>query len=133
MSTNNSKKLTGKDFINIGVFTAIYLAVTMVVSCTLGMIPLGYMALSIVVPIIGGIPMMLFYAKVKKFGMLLIFEIIFGLVMIFTGMGFYLLIWGVVTGLIAELIMKGGKYSSANLCVLSYAVLSVSVSGNYVS
>ena len=38
----------------------------MVVSCTLGMIPLGYMALSIVVPIIGGIPMMLFYAKVKK-------------------------------------------------------------------
>ena len=32
MSTNNSKKLTGKDFINIGVFTAIYLAVTMVVS-----------------------------------------------------------------------------------------------------
>ncbi len=133
MSTNNSKKLTGKDFINIGVFTAIYLAVTMVVFCTLGMIPLGYMALSIVVPIIGGIPMMLFYAKVKKFGMLLIFEIIFGLVMIFTGMGFYLLIWGVVTGLIAELIMKGGKYSSANLCVLSYAVLSVSVSGNYVN
>ena len=53
--------------------------------------------------------------------------------MIFTGMGFYLLIWGVVTGLIAELIMKGGKYSSANLCVLSYAVLSVSVSGNYVN
>ena len=115
MSTNNSKKLTGKDFINIGVFTAIYLAVTMVVSCTLGMIPLGYMALSIVVPIIGGIPMMLFYAKVKKFGMLLIFEIIFGLVMIFTGMGFYLLIWGIVTGLIAELIMRGGKYNSANL------------------
>ena len=66
----------------------------MVVACTLGMIPLGYMALSIVVPIIGGIPMMLFYAKVKKFGMILIFEIIFGLVMIFTGMGFYLLIWG---------------------------------------
>ena len=82
MSTNNSKKLTGKDFINIGVFTAIYLAVTMVVACTLGMIPLGYMALSIVVPIIGGIPMMLFYAKVKKFGMILIFEIIFGLVKI---------------------------------------------------
>ena len=133
MSTNNSKKLTGKDFINIGVFTAIYLAVTMVVACTLGMIPLGYMALSIVVPIIGGIPMMLFYAKVKKFGMILIFEIIFGLVMIFTGMGFYLLIWGVVTGLIAELIMKGGKYSSANLCVLSYAVFSISVSGNYVN
>ena len=63
MSTNNSKKLTGKDFINISVFTAIYLTVTMVVSCTLGMIPLGYMALSIVVPIIGGISMMLFYAK----------------------------------------------------------------------
>lgn len=134
-TTNDMKsnKLNGKDLINIGIFTAIYLAATMLVSCTLGLIPLGYMALSIVVPIIGGIPMMLYYAKIKKFGMLLIFEIIFGLIMIFTGMGFYLLIWGVVTGLIAELIMKAGKYSNANLCILSYAVLSISVSGNYVN
>ncbi|WP_329887930.1 MptD family putative ECF transporter S component [Pseudoramibacter faecis] len=131
--TNHSGKLTGKDLINIGIFTAVFLAVTILVSCTLGLIPLGYLALSMVVPIIGGIPMMLFYAKIKKFGMLLIFEIIFGLVMIFTGMGFYLLIWGIVTGLIAELIMKAGKYSNANLCVLSYAVLSISVSGNYVN
>ena len=38
-----------------------------------------------------------------------------------------------MTGLLAELIMKAGKYSSANMCVLSYAVLSISVSGNYVN
>lgn len=132
MQTTNGK-LNGKNLMDIGIFTAIYLVITMLVSCTLGLIPLGYMSLSIVVPIVGGISMMLYYAKIKKFGMLLIFEIIFGLVMIFTGMGFYLLIWGIVTGLLAELIMKAGKYSSANMCVLSYAVLSISVSGNYVN
>ena len=109
MQTTNGK-LNGKNLMDIGIFTAIYLVITMLVSCTLGLIPLGYMSLSIVVPIVGGIPMMLYYAKIKKFGMLLIFEIIFGLVMIFTGMGFYLLIWGIVTGLLAELIMKAGKY-----------------------
>ena len=131
-STKNPMLLNGKDLINVGIFTAIYLVITMLVACTLGMLPFGFIALSVVVPLIGGIPMMLFLAKIKKPGMLLIYEIVFGLIMIFTSMGYHLLIWGIVTGLIAELIMYLSKYKKINMYVLSYGVLSISVAGNYV-
>lgn len=94
---NKKEKLNGKDFINIGIFTAIYMVIVIVIACTVGLIPIGFILLPIILPIIGGIPMMLYFTKVKKAGMLLIFEILFGLVMILTGMGYDLLIWGVKT------------------------------------
>jgi|GEM_PF-2610367 len=49
---NSSKKLNGKDLINTGIFTAIYLTLTMAVACTIGMLPLGYVLLSFIVPFI---------------------------------------------------------------------------------
>lgn len=103
---NKKEKLNGKDFINIGIFTAIYMVIVIVIACTVGLIPIGFILLPIILPIIGGIPMMLYFTKVKKAGMLLIFEILFGLVMILTGMGYDLLIWGVVVGIICELLLK---------------------------
>jgi len=129
---NSSKKLNGKDLINTGIFTAIYLTLTMAVACTIGMLPLGYVLLSFIVPFIGGIPMMLFFSKIKKFGMLMIFQIVFGVVMILTGMGYDLLIWGIITGLIAELILKASRYQKSSACILAYAVSCISVAGNYV-
>ena len=56
----------------------------------------GFILLPIILPIIGGIPMMLYFTKIKKAGMLLIFEILFGLVMILTGMGVDLLIGRII-------------------------------------
>ena len=79
---NKKEKLNGKDFINIGIFTAIYMVIVIVIACTVGLIPIGFILLPIILPIIGGIPMMLYFTKVKKAGMLLIFEILFGLVML---------------------------------------------------
>ena len=42
--------------------------------------------------------------------MLLIFEILFGLVMILTGMGVDLLIWGIVVGVICELLFEKANF-----------------------
>lgn len=109
---NKKEKLNGKDFINIGIFTAIYMVIVIAIACTVGLIPIGFILLPIILPIIGGIPMMLYFTKIKKAGMLLIFEILFGLVMILTGMGVDLLIWGIVVGVICELLFKAAKYSS---------------------
>lgn len=89
----NNNALNGKDFINIGIFTAIYMVIVIAIACTVGLIPIGFILLPIILPIIGGIPMMLYFTKIKKPGMLLIFEILFGIVMILTGMGVDLLIW----------------------------------------
>ena len=129
---NKKEKLNGKDFINIGIFTAIYMVIVIVIACTVGLIPIGFILLPNILPIIGGIPMMLYFTKVKKAGMLLIFEILFGLVMILTGMGYDLLIWGVVVGIICELLFKATKYSSRKMAVICYGILSTCICGNYI-
>lgn len=61
-------KLQGKDLINVGIFTAIYFVVMMAIAM-LGFIPIFLPLLIVLVPLIGGIVMMLYYSKVQKFGM----------------------------------------------------------------
>ena len=63
----NEKKLTGKDLINIGIYGAIYFVILFAVAM-LGMIPIFLPLLSVFVPILGGIPFMLFLTRVKKPG-----------------------------------------------------------------
>ena len=114
----NSNKLNGKDLINAGIFSAIYVVIIMLVACTVGMIPIGFILLTLLVPLLEGIPMMLYFSKIKKVGMIMILQVVIGLAMIITGMGYDLLIWGIVTGIIAEIIMKVTKYKKGIACVL---------------
>ena len=73
-------KLNGRDFINIGIYTAIYFVIVMVLAMT-GLIPIFLVLLSSMIGIIGGIPFMLFLTKVKKPGMILIMSTIMGIVL----------------------------------------------------
>ena len=68
---NNEKKLKGRDLINIGIYGAIYFVILFAVAM-LGMIPVFLPLLSVFVPILGGIPFMLFLTRVKKPGMIFI-------------------------------------------------------------
>ena len=68
----NPNRLNGKDLINAGIFSAIYVVIIIAVACTLGLIPIGFLLLTFVVPFVEGIPMMLYFTKIKKFGMLII-------------------------------------------------------------
>ena len=52
--------------------------------------------------------------------------------MILTGMGYDLLIWAIITGIVGELILKASKYQKSMGCVLAYAVSSICIAGNYV-
>ena len=47
-NTKNSNKLTGKDLMNIGIFTALFLVVEIIVACVLGVFPMGFVLISIV-------------------------------------------------------------------------------------
>lgn len=127
----NKEKLNGKDLINVGIFSAIYFVVVFAIAM-LGYIPIFMALLCVLVPIIGGIPFMLFLTKVKKFGMIWIMSIIMGILMLLTGMSYYSLIVGAVTGLIAELIYKSGNYSSSGKAILTSGVFSIWVWGNYI-
>lgn len=64
---NTSGKLKGKDLINIGIYAAIY-CVIMTAVAMLGFIPIMMPMLCVLVPLLGGIPYMLFMTKVDKFG-----------------------------------------------------------------
>ena len=60
-----SKKLKAKDLINVGIYTAIYIVMFFVVGM-LNAIPVLYPFLYILIPLISGIPFMLFLTKTDK-------------------------------------------------------------------
>ena len=126
-----TKKLNGKDLINVGIFTAIYFVVIMALAM-LGFIPIFMPTYSVLMPLFGGIVFMLFLTKVKKFGMVLIMSILMGILMWLTGMSYYALIVGTLSGRIAEFILKSGKYRSARKAVLAHAFFSLWVWSNYI-
>lgn len=128
----NQGKLNGHDLMNIGIFGAIYFVILFVVAM-LGIIPIFLPLLSVFVPIIGGIPFMLFLTKVKKPGMIFIMAIIMGLLMLLTGMGIWPLITSAIAGLIAEFVFKSGNYTSAKKAVLAYGFFSLWIYGNYLT
>ncbi|MCI5493403.1 MAG: MptD family putative ECF transporter S component [Lachnospiraceae bacterium] len=127
----NDAKLKGKDLINIGIYAAIY-CVIMTAIAMLGFIPIMMPLLCVLVPLLGGIPMMLFMTKVSKFGMVTIYSIIVGLFLWITGMGYWPFIFGIVFGFLADLIAKSGSYKSSRKTILSYAVFCLVVFGNFI-
>ncbi len=124
MMETNTNKLTGKDLINVGIYSAIYFVIVFLVAM-LGMVPILYPMLVVFCPIIGGIPFMLFLTKVKKSGMIFIMSILMGALMLVSGMGIYPLIVSIFSGLISELIYRKGNYSSAKMAVLTNATFSL--------
>ena len=126
-----SEKLKGKDLINVGIYSAIYFVIVFAIAM-LGYIPVFMPLLCVIGPIVCGVPFMLFLTKVKKFGMILIMSIIMGILMLLTGMGYYALIVGIVSGLIAEWIYRSGNYKSAFKAVLTSGIFSIWVWGNYI-
>ncbi|MGO1369965.1 MptD family putative ECF transporter S component [Senegalia sp. (in: firmicutes)] len=123
-----TKKLQTKDFINVGVFTAIYFVIFFAVGM-LGYIPILYVLIPFIAPVISGIPFMLFLTRVKKFGMVTIMGTIVGTLMTLTGHTYLPAIFGFVFGLLADLIFKAGKYKSKKLSYLGYGVFSLWLMG----
>ena len=135
MSKRNTRqesgnKLNGRDFINIGIYTAIYFVIAMALAMT-GLIPIFLILLSSMIGIIGGIPFMLFLTKVKKPGMILIMSTIMGILMFVTGMTWMPIPFSIVTGLIAELVYRGGNYKSMKSAILTAGVFPLWSCGNY--
>ena len=129
--SDTSNRLKAKDFITVGIFTAIIL----VVEFACGM--LGYIhpfivaSYVIMIPLVGAIPMMLFYTKVQKFGMITIMSILIAIMMFVLGMGFLGAPLIIIAGVIADLIAKSGKYKSFKKTMLSYGVFCLWICANY--
>ena len=129
--SDTSNRLKAKDFITVGIFTAIIF----VVEFACGM--LGYIhpfivaSYVVMIPLVGAVPMMLFYTKVQKFGMITIMSILIAIIMFVTGMGFLGAPLIIAAGVIADLIAKSGKYKSFKKTMLSYGVFCLWICANY--
>ena len=128
---NSKQKLKGKDLINIGIYAAIFCVIVTAIAM-LGFIPIMLPMLCVFVPILGGIPYMLFLTKVDKFGMITIFSVIVGLFLWVTGMGYWPTIFGIVFGVLTDLIAKSGNYKSSKKDILGCGVFNIAVFGNFV-
>lgn len=125
------QKIQPKDLITVGIFTAIMFVICMAVAC-LGYIPIFIPLLSVLIPLVSGIPFMLFLTKVKKFGMVLIMSVLIGLIDGLMGMGVWVIATAPICGILAELIFRSGEYKSAGKSILGYGVFSMWVIGNYI-
>lgn len=129
--SDTSNRLKAKDFVTVGIFSAIIL----VVEFACGM--LGYIhpfivaSYVIMIPLVGAIPMMLFYTKVQKFGMITIMSILIAIMMFVLGMGFLGAPLIIIAGVIADLIAKSGKYKSFKKTMISYGVFCLWICANY--
>lgn len=125
------ERIKAKDLINVGIFTAIMFIVCFA-TAMLGYIPIFIPLISVLVPLIGGIPFMLFLTKTKKFGMVTIMSLLIGIITSLMGMGMWVLLTAPLFGLIADLIFRSGQYASVKKSILGYGVFSMWVIGNYI-
>ena len=122
----NKKRIQPKDLITVGIFSAIMMVVCFAASM-LGFIPIFIPLLSVVVPIVGGIPFMLFLTKAQKFGMVTIMGLIVGILTGLLGMGVWVILTMLLFGFIADLVFRSGVKS-----IIGYGVYSLGMIGNYI-
>ena len=130
IAMSEKKGLTGRDLINIGIYSAIYFVISLALAFT-GLIPVMLLLLSSMYGLICGIPFMMFLTRVKKPGMILIMSAIMGILMFVTGMTWMPIPFSILTGLLSELVYRSGGYKSMRAAVLTAGVFPLWACGNY--
>ncbi|MDO4799197.1 MAG: MptD family putative ECF transporter S component [Bacillota bacterium] len=128
---SSSTSLNGKDLMNVGIFTAINVIGGIVLAIAIGLTPIGFVLIPFASGLLMGIPMMLYFTRIKKFGMVLILQVVNGVMLLLTGMGPAALIAGTIMALVVEYLMHKTRYQSGKIAVLSHALLCTSACANY--
>ena len=122
-------KLKTRDLIYAGAFGAVYLILMLVIVMGSGIVPVLYILSPLTVGIICATVYMLYVIKIKKFGASLILAVLFGLVSSVNSV--YALAWTVLTGIVAELIARAGKYQSKKMFMVSYWIFNLNMIGPF--
>ena len=117
-------KLSVKELINVGLFSVIYF-IMFTISGILGYIPICVVILPLIAGILGGIPFVLFTIKEQKFGAVTLMGVIAGLFTFLVGQTWLSVVFGLVFGLLADLIMRSGQYKSWTKNMLGYSVFTL--------
>ncbi|MGL6202212.1 MAG: MptD family putative ECF transporter S component [Lachnospiraceae bacterium] len=129
MSNKVTKSRLGiKELVNIGIFAAVYFVIFFIAAST-GTVPIMTVLYPVLSAILAGIPMILFFAKVNKFGMLTLLCLLSGLINFAMGFGLQSIPVALLCGLAADLILKAGGYKSFRHMLFAYIVFSEWVVG----
>jgi len=124
-----SERINVKDLITVGIF-AVIMVVLIFLFGMLGFIPILMLALPPGAALISGIPYMLFLTRASKFGMVTLLALIMGIVMFLSGHTWVPLIVYTFFGIIADLILRAGNYSSIKSSIISFGFFSLGIMGN---
>lgn len=117
-----NKTLGIKDYVLMGIFSAVMFVLAMLLMFITGMTPATYLFYPTVFALICGPLFMLIAVKVQNFGAFLIPAIVIGILLGLMGAQ-TLLITVIVFGLIAEIIASSGKYRDYKRIAIAYIVL----------
>ncbi len=110
---DRKERLNARDLINVGIYTALYFVIQFILAMT-GFIPAMMVVMVPVNAFIGGIVLMLYYTRVKKFGMATLTGTLIGILVFLMGRPFLSLIICILSGLFADLAMKRGSYKTVS-------------------
>jgi energy-coupling factor transport system substrate-specific component len=124
-ASRTSKALSGRDLINVGIFSAIYFAVLF----GFGMVGFAgpwFAGLAYLLGILAnGVVISLYVARVPKVGAITLLGLICSLLMVATGHPWFTILISTALGFAADLIGKAGSFRSPRWNTLAYAVLSL--------
>ncbi len=126
----NNYRLSGKDLINIGIFSAIYFALSFI-GMGMAIIPIMWILMPGVIAVLAGIPFLLLCVKVQKPGVPLIMGIITGLLYFVTGQfTVVILATFIISCLLSEFIRFQTRYGSYWGNVVAFILFSYGMSGS---
>lgn len=125
-----SMKLTGKDLINIGIFSAIYFVLSFI-GMFLGIIPILWILMPGVIAVLAGVPFMLLCAKVQKPGVPILMGLITGLLYFVTGQfTIVILVTFVIGCALAEIVRWKSRYGSFKWNTVAFILFSYGMAGS---
>lgn len=113
-----------RDLITVGIFTALYFVILAVFGQLGALTPITQLIAPFYLPILCGIPFMLFLTRVHRFGLITAMGWIVGLLFLLTGMSWVTTVLAFALSIIADLIARAGKYQRWPMLLLSYIVFS---------
>lgn len=131
LNRESSKKMRGKDFITMGIFSAIYFVINFAVMLLGGFHPILWIFMPAIIAIFAAAPFLIMTAKVQKFGAVLLMGSITSLIYLATGQfTMVILITFAISCFLAELFRYKTGYNDIKGNILAYAFYSMGMIGS---
>ncbi|MDR1187573.1 MAG: MptD family putative ECF transporter S component [Bifidobacteriaceae bacterium] len=127
-----NRLFSAKDLINIGIFTVLYMVVLAVFGQLGALVPILQVLGPLYIPLLGGIPFMLFATRVRHFGMVTVMGWLTGLLVLATGQSYWVALFAIVLAPAADAVLRLGDYRQPVWLVLGYAIFSEMLIGTVV-